>query len=66
LVALYLGSKKENKKPYLLRYFKKKILPKYKNLGRETIKLMSSWNKDHYLPKSFERIVKKEALLDSF
>jgi len=45
--------------PFLLRYFEKKILPKYPNLERESNKILNSWNSQHYLPKEFEKMLKE-------
>jgi len=44
LIGLYLSWKKEKDKkkpPFLLNYFEKKILPKYKNLERESKKIFN-------------------------
>jgi len=58
LVALYLSWKKAEKSknmPFLLEYFERNILPKYQNLEKESQKIMKSWNKQHNLPKGFEK-----------
>jgi len=58
LIAFYLSLQKYLKKstgvekfkfPFLLKYFEKKIIPKYPNLERESKKLMNSWNKQNNL-----------------
>ena len=54
LMAFYLSWKKAGKvspRPYLLDYFEKKILPKYKNLEKESKEILNSWNKQNNLPK---------------
>ena len=59
------------KLPFLLEYFEKNILPKYLNLApdrtcsgagleTESKKLMNSWNEQHNLPKTFEKVLKIE------
>jgi len=61
LVAFYLSWKKSHRKeerPFLLRHFEKKFLPKYKNLEEESKKIMNSWNNQHNLPGNFEKILK--------
>jgi len=45
---------------YLLKYFEKKILPKYPNLEKDSKKILNSWNNQHNLLKGFEKILKKE------
>jgi len=62
LVAFYLSHKKYMdrtyaKLPYLLEYFKRKILPKYQNLENESIKILNSLNKKHSLPREFEKVM---------
>ncbi len=64
LIAFYLSYKKcrgqsSAKLPLLLEYFKKKILPKYQNLEKESKKIMNSWDNQHNLPKEFEKVLKK-------
>jgi len=61
LAAFYLSWEKNKERPsakflYLLRYFEEKILPKYPNLKKGTKKILSSWNKQHNLPKEFKVI----------
>ncbi len=55
LVALYLSWEKDKQNntelPYLLKYFEKNILPKYKNLEKNSQEIMNSWNKQHNIPK---------------
>jgi hypothetical protein len=57
------------KLPFLLEYFEKNILPKYLNLApdrtcsgaeleTESKKLMNSWDEQHNLPKTFEKVLK--------
>jgi len=60
-VAFYLSWKKaskEGEEPYLLNYFKKKLLSKYKKIEEDSKKIISSWNTKHNLPKSFEKALK--------
>ncbi|MFH1462422.1 MAG: hypothetical protein ABIG08_01910 [bacterium] len=65
LAAFYLSWKKHktnrgrasNKLPVLLWYFEKKILPKHKNLEKESKKILNSWNKQHNLPKEFKKLL---------
>ncbi len=61
LIAFYLSWKKFKngqeqfltKLPVLLGYFEEKILPKYPDLDKESKKMLSSWDKQHNLPKEF-------------
>jgi len=61
-VAFYLSWKKAirarapGKLPYLLRYFEKNILPKNRNLERESVKIMNSWSSQHKIPKGFKSL----------
>jgi hypothetical protein len=61
LISFYLSWKKSrgegNSLPYLLKYFENKILPKYKNLKKESKRIMNSWNNQHNLPKEFKKIL---------
>ncbi|MCP6719382.1 MAG: hypothetical protein KJI71_04070 [Patescibacteria group bacterium] len=60
-VAFYLSwekNREEERSPYLLNYFEKKILPKYPNLPKESKKVMRSFSKQHNLPEGFEKILK--------
>lgn len=62
LITFFLSWEKANEigeKPYLLKYLQRKILSKYPNLKRESKKTLSSWNKQHNLPKEFEKSLKK-------
>ncbi|MDD4625452.1 MAG: hypothetical protein PHC82_03965 [Candidatus Pacebacteria bacterium] len=45
--------------PFLLDYFEKNIFPKNKKWEKDARKIMSSWNKQNNLPKSFDKILKK-------
>jgi len=68
LVAFYLSLKrtiqekssvgKNRQIPFLLKYFQNRILPKYPALEKESKKIMNSWNKNHFLPKRFEKTLK--------
>jgi len=63
LIAFYLSYKKSigwacDKLPLLLKYFEKRILPKYPNLEKEARKLMNSWNNQNNLSREFEKILK--------
>ena len=65
LVAFHLSWKKNGerfsfKSSFLLKYFEKNILPKYPNLETESKKLMNSWNEQHNLPKTLEKVLKIE------
>ncbi|MFA5228417.1 MAG: hypothetical protein WC446_01525 [Candidatus Paceibacterota bacterium] len=53
LVALYLGSKKE-RKPYMIRYFEKNILPKHKDWEKMASKVMNHWNTKNFIPEEFK------------
>jgi len=46
--------------PFLLKYFKNKILPKYPNIKKESKIIMNVWNNQHNLPKNFKKILQKE------
>jgi len=63
LAVLYLSlqkTQKENREsPYLLKYFEENILPKYKNLEKESQIIMESWDKENNLPKEFWNLLKK-------
>ncbi|MCD6550497.1 hypothetical protein J7K24_03055 [bacterium] len=62
LIAFYLSWKKDKNrlnKPFLLKHFEKKILPRYKNLETEAKEILESWNKENNLPKIFEDILRK-------
>jgi hypothetical protein len=64
LVAFYLSWKKYKNRtrvilPPVLKYFEKKILPRYPNLDLESKKMLNSWNNQHNLPKEFEKAIKK-------
>ncbi len=55
LAALYLSYQKDKqsnvKLSYLLKYFEKNIVPKHKNLGKNSQRIMNSWNNQHNIPK---------------
>ena len=53
LVALYLGSKKEEK-PYMIKYFEKNIFPKYENWEKMASEVMDHWNNKNFIPKEFK------------
>jgi hypothetical protein len=56
--AFYLSWKKANRVgyiPFLLKYFGRKILPKYPNLEKESKKILTSWTKLHNLPQEFKK-----------
>jgi hypothetical protein len=63
IVALYLAwqkTKKENKElPYLLKYFEESVLPKYKNLEKESQAIMKSWDKQNNLPKNLLKFLEE-------
>jgi hypothetical protein len=61
LIALYLCWKKEkeNDLPLVLDYFEKDILKDKEKLEKESQELLSSWNEENNLPKSFIKILKK-------
>ena len=62
LVALYLSwnrSRRElEKMPYLLKYFKEKILPQYPRTEKEVKRIMTAWNKKHCLPAGWEKALR--------
>lgn len=67
LVAFYLSwkkTKRRGKMPVLLKYFENKILPKHKNLERESQRIINSWLNQHNLPRNFEKALR--ASLDKF
>jgi len=47
------------KLPFLLKYFEKKIMPKYQNLEVDSRKIMKSWNNQNNLPRNFEKILRR-------
>lgn len=54
LVAFYLSLQRQSENPpVLLRYFQEKILPKYKNLKKESEEILHSWNSEHFIPLQF-------------
>ncbi len=57
---IYIGDTYVNL-PLLLRYFEKKVLPKYSKLKLEqdSKKILSSWNKQNNLPKEFDKALRK-------
>lgn len=60
LIAFYLSWKKSKdlafkEVPFLLNYFEKEIMPKYKNLAKESKKILNSWNKQNNIPKNLEK-----------
>ncbi|GAI26555.1 unnamed protein product [marine sediment metagenome] len=62
LIAFYLSWKKGKgvgDKPFLLNYFERKVLVKYKSLEKESKKIMEAWNNQHNLPREFEKNFKK-------
>ena len=57
-VAFYLSWKKcrgltPANLPYLLKYFERKILPKYPSLEKQSKRILKSWSNQHNLPKKF-------------
>jgi len=62
LAAFYLSlrsfMRKRIKPPFLLRYFEEKILPKYRNLEKESEILLSSRDSRNNLPEKFKKIFK--------
>lgn len=64
LTAFFLSYKKSigdtyGNLPLLLKYFEKRILPKYPNLGKESKRILNSWDKQNNLPKKFDKILLK-------
>ena len=64
LFAFYLSWKKSKSElpketPFLLKYFRNKVLPKYPSLEKEPQNFLNSWNNQHNLPKEFEKSLKK-------
>jgi hypothetical protein len=59
LAAFYLCLKKYEKEkkelPVLLKYFKKNILPKEKNIAKETKKVLNSWDSHNFLNQDFKK-----------
>lgn len=54
LVALYLSYKNTPDLPYLLDYFKKKVLPKRKDWEQISLEVMDHWNKKNFIPSYFK------------
>lgn len=65
IAAFFLSAKKAEREdgelPGLLVYFKKRILPRRKNIAKTAARILSSWNRRHFLPAQFEDILKKHA-----
>lgn len=61
LIAFYLSFKKEKDLPILLKHFKEKILPKYTGLEKQSLVILKSWNKNHFIPK---KLLKRLNTLD--
>lgn len=65
LVAFYLAIKKEKKSkktlPFLLKYFEKKIAPKYPEFKKLSLKFLSSWGK-HNLPSDLASFLRKSII----
>ena len=59
LVALYLGWKKGSISD-LTEYFAKKVFLKYPQLQRESKRILNSWDKNNFLAKDFEKLLKNE------
>lgn len=61
VVAFYLSWKKaatkKEKLPFLLEYFERQILPRHKNLEKESVKILDNWNKQNNIPKEFEKFI---------
>lgn len=57
LALLYLILEKTDK-PYLLKYFEKKISKNSKILKNDSDKILNSWDNKNYLPKEFNKILK--------
>ncbi len=63
LAALYLGlekAKKTQKNPYLLKYFKEKILPLYPNIKKITDNIISAFDEKNNLSTKLKKLVKKQ------
>lgn len=61
LIAFYLSWKRyktetPSKLPFLLRYFERNILTKYKNLDSEAKNVMNAWSNQNNLPKKFKSV----------
>jgi hypothetical protein len=48
--------------PFLLRYFEKKVLPKYPGLQKESKKILNFWDKNNFLPRKFEKLLRDKLL----
>lgn len=59
LVAFYLSWKKDKEKSGLLKYFEDKVLVKHPNLEKESKEILTSFNKQHNLPKRVQSCLKK-------
>ncbi len=61
LSALFLSwqkAKRAGETPELLKYFEKRVFPKYPNLKKISKNIMNSWNKQNNLPKKFDIFLK--------
>jgi len=57
LVALYLALQKHKEDPpVLLKYFRDNILPKHKNLPKQSESILNSWNDKHSIPPNLHAI----------
>jgi len=66
LIAFYLSWKKNRgrasvKLPFLLDYFEKKILPKYRNLEKESKILLNFWDSRNNLPEGLKKILRESS-----
>lgn len=44
--------------PELIKYFEKKVLPQHPDLKRKAKRILRAWDKNNFLPKKFEKILK--------
>lgn len=63
-IAFYLAWKKKKKSggelPFLLMWFERNIFPREKNWENISKEIMQGFDQKHFLPKEFERILKKK------
>jgi len=59
LATFYLSLQKhEDKPPILLSHFKKEILPRHKNLEKESRRILTSWSNKNFLPQKFLKFLR--------
>lgn len=60
-VAFYLSAEKADRAIlHLLDYFRRKLLPKYRNIEKDTWGILSAWDQKHHIPREFKAILRQE------